>query len=90
MKPKVAPGQVILLPIENNEVDGFVIDGKSSKMPPNKAEVLFVGDEDEFGTPIWEVGDIVVIPSVGVMSFEYNGRLLRACHHLRIPFGYAP
>lgn len=89
MNIKVSPGQVILQPIPSeNEIDGIIVEG-SNQRPPNKAEVVWVGEADSWGKPIWKVGDTVITPSLGVINFEFDGDLYKSVHHMRIPFGYS-
>lgn len=88
MKFKLNKGAILIEPIaKTREVDGFIIEDSRS-LPANKARVLQVGDADEFGSPIWEEGDTVVIPSTGVTNFDYQGRKLKIVHHRRIMIGY--
>lgn len=88
-KEKIQKGFVIakMLPATQKK-SGFVIEGGSRKLPANKAEVLGVGEGDEFGENIWEVGDTIIVPNSGVVKFDKDGELLIMVHHRRICYGY--
>ena len=89
MERKIAKGWVLVAPLPATaERLGLIMEG-SRKHPQNKGVVELVGQGDEFGEIVWKAGDVVLLPSTGILSFDdMDGRLMKLVHHRRIPFGY--
>lgn len=87
----VAPGNILieLLPKDNVQDGIAVVDRKRSTSPPTGV-VVQVGQPDEFGTPVWVVGQTVWTPAIGGQDFEFGGKKYRVVHHRRILLGEDP
>jgi co-chaperonin GroES (HSP10) len=83
-------GQVVLRPIEDQEERyGNIIVPDVGKEKPEIAEILKIEDTynwhtGKFFTPKFSVGDIVIIPKMGVMKISLNNEELYICQENQI------
>lgn len=85
---KINKGDILIRLDEPTTVkDGIALPSPRKSGVPMTGIVEMVGEPDEFGTPIWEIGDKVWAPAVGGQDIEHEGVKYRIVHHRRIIFG---